>query len=81
MFDDWLLIVFVNLYYWLWNGCVNWFGWWVYFGDVDVWVVVLGWCDDLGGLVLVWIGVGIYDLFYDEDLVYVECLIVVGVLC
>lgn len=43
--------------------------------------MVVVWCEDLSGLLFVWIGMSDFDLFYDENCEYVWCLMVVGVFC
>jgi acetyl esterase/lipase len=65
----------------LWGPSSNKFGWASYLGDADPDVAVPARRQDLAGLAPAWIGVGEFDLFYDEDLAYAERLRAAGVPC
>jgi acetyl esterase/lipase len=70
----------------LWNNKANRFGWQSYLGIVPGAPEVSGLAaparhDDLSGLPPAWIGVGNFDLFYDEDVLYAERLRAAGVKC
>lgn len=65
----------------LWSQRSNRFGWTSYLGDADRAVAVPARRYDLAGLAPAWIGVGDFDLFYEEDLVYAERLKAAGVPC
>ena len=70
----------------LWNNECNRFGWGSYLqkpaGDADVNPYAApGRRADLSGLPSAWIGVGTFDLFHDEDLLYAQRLSGSGVSC
>jgi acetyl esterase/lipase len=65
----------------LWNQSSNKYGWSAYLGGADPEVAVPARRDDLRGLPPTWLGVGTFDLFHDEDLVYAERLKTAGVPC
>lgn len=65
----------------LWDRGSNRFGWSAYLGDADPQQAVPARCDDLAGLPPAWVGVGTFDLFYEEDLAYAERLRAAGVPC
>lgn len=65
----------------LWSRASNRYGWRSYLGDADPEVAVPARRTNLEGLPPTWIGVGTFDLFHDEDLVYAERLRAAGVPC
>lgn len=65
----------------MWTQTSNAFGWSAYLGGADPNVAVPARRDDLEGLPPAWVGVGTFDLFHDEDLVYAERLRAADVPC
>jgi acetyl esterase/lipase len=72
--------------YFLWNPGQNLLGWTAYLGHVPGAKETFPYAaparrEDLAGLPPAWLGVGTLDLFYDEDLAYVNRLRAAGVAC
>jgi hypothetical protein len=65
----------------LWSQSSNGFGWTSYLRGAERDVAVPARRDHLAGLAPAWIGVGDFDLFYEEDVVYAERLKAAGVPC
>ena len=65
----------------LWSRSSNRFGWKSYLRGTNPDVAVPARRDDLAGLAPAWIGVGDFDLFYEEDVAYAERLKAAGVPC
>ncbi|MFW0796231.1 alpha/beta hydrolase [Gordonia sp. CPCC 205515] len=65
----------------MWHAKSNRYGWASYLGGADPELVAPARREDLSGLAPAWIGVGNFDLFHDEDMLYADRLRAAGIHC